>query len=68
MKIVLVSMPTLHFFRWTDQLKSAGHEVYWFDISGMSPNVEKLDWVNQYTNWKLKFNYSGRVLLKKNIP
>jgi glycosyltransferase involved in cell wall biosynthesis len=68
MKIVMVSMPTLHFFRWTDQLKNAGHDVFWFDISGMSPNVEKLNWVNQYTNWKLKFNYPGRTFLKKSFP
>jgi glycosyltransferase involved in cell wall biosynthesis len=68
MKIVLVSMPNLHFFRWTDQLKDSGHEVYWFDISGMSPKVEKINWVQQKVNWKLKINYWGRSFVKKHFP
>ena len=64
----MVSIPTLHFFRWADQLKNSGHDVYWFDISGMSTYVDKLGWVNQYVNWKLKFNYPGRILFKKVFP
>ena len=65
MKIVMVSMPTLHFFRWSEQLKDAGHEVYWFDVTGMSKPVEKISWMNQYVDWKLKWNYPGRSFLKK---
>ena len=44
MKILMVSMPTLHFFRWSNQLKDVGHEVYWFDITGMSVPVAKINW------------------------
>ncbi|MCB4808721.1 glycosyltransferase [Tamlana sp. 62-3] len=68
MKIVMVSIPTLHFFRWTDQLKNTGHEVFWFDITGMSAPVEKLDWVQQRVNWKQKYRYPGRIFLKKRFP
>ncbi|KJD33406.1 glycosyl transferase family 1 [Tamlana nanhaiensis] len=68
MKILMVSIPTLHFFRWADQLKYAGHEVFWFDITGMSAPVEKLNWVEQKVNWKLKYNYPGRIFLKKRFP
>jgi len=61
-------MPTLHFFRWTSQLQDSGHEVYWFDITGMSDKVERIDWISQKVNWKLKWNYPGRSLLKKRYP
>lgn len=68
MKILMVSMPTLHFFRWTNQLKDAGHEIFWFDISGMSGNVDKLDWVQQKVDWKLKYRYLGRFFIKRTFP
>jgi glycosyltransferase involved in cell wall biosynthesis len=61
-------MPTLHFFRWTNQLKDAGHEVFWFDISGMSSFVSRLDWLHQKVDWKLKYRYPGRFFIKKSFP
>lgn len=68
MKILMVSIPSLHFFRWTNQLQDSGHDVYWFDITGMSDKVERLDWVSQKTGWKLKWNYPGRVFIKRKFP
>ena len=68
MKILMVSIPSLHFFSWTSQLQEAGHEVYWFDITGMSSLVAKLDWVQQKVNWKLKYNYLGRFFIKSHFP
>jgi glycosyltransferase involved in cell wall biosynthesis len=64
----MVSMPTLHFFRWTNQLKDSGHEVYWFDITGMSAPVEKISWVHQKNGWKLKWDYPKRTFIKKRFP
>lgn len=64
MKILMVSIPSLHFFRWANQLKDAGHEVYWFDITGMSKPVEKISWINQKVDWKLKWEYPGRIFIK----
>lgn len=68
MKIVLVSIPSLHFFRWTNQLENSGHEVYWFDITGMSPQADRISWVSQKVNWKQKWNYPGRFFLKRMFP
>ena len=64
----MVSMPTLHFFRWTNQLKDSGHEVFWFDVTGMSAFVEKIDWVHQKNGWKLKWDYPKRTFVKKKFP
>ncbi|MDW8849239.1 glycosyltransferase [Flavobacterium sp. MMLR14_040] len=68
MKILMVSIPSLHFFRWTSQLQDSGHEVYWFDITGMSEKSERLNWVSQKVSWKLKWNYPGRLFVKKKFP
>lgn len=68
MKIVMVSIPSLHFFRWVNQLEESGHEVYWFDIAGMSKTIPRIDWVSQKTNWKLKWDYPGRTFIKNRFP
>ncbi len=68
MKILLVSMNSIHFVRWTEQLKDSGNEVYWFDIldNGYS---KKLPWVKQIVGWRQKFpKLKGRYFLKKRIP
>lgn len=64
----MVSIPSLHFFRWVDQLEESGYEVYWFDITGMSKTVPRIDWVNQKTNWKLKWDFLGRTFVKNRFP
>ncbi|MDO5981666.1 glycosyltransferase [Flavivirga spongiicola] len=68
MKILLVSMNSIHFQRWTDQLKDSGHDLYWFHIldGGYS---NKLPWVNQIVDWKQKYpNLKGRIFIKKKFP
>ncbi len=68
MKILLVSMPTLHFFRWTEQLEKSGHEVYWFDIVDGS-STERLPWVHKINGWKQKYpNLKGRYFIKSKLP
>ena len=64
----MVSMPSLHFFRLTEQLRDSGHEVFWFDITGMGGYTKKLSWLEQKTNWKLKCDYKGRSFIKNNFP
>lgn len=66
MKILLVSMNSIHFRRWTSQLKNAGHEVYWFDSLGAGEKVQELDWLEQRTDWRLRVK-KGRYAFKK-IP
>lgn len=68
MKILLVSMSSIHFTRWADQLKYSGHEVYWFNMHGTGYS-NKLSWVNQIVNWKQKYpNLKGRYFVKKRLP
>lgn len=64
----MVSMSSLHFFRWAEQLKDSGHEVYWFDILDGGEQVARIDWVRQIVGWKRKWNYPGRHFIKKKYP
>lgn len=68
MKILLVAIPNHHFFQWTNQLKESGYEVYWFDITDGAGFVEKINWVQQFNGWKLKWNYPFRYRIKKYFP
>lgn len=61
-------MPSIHFFRWTEQLKEAGHEVYWFDITDGGEKVARIGWVHQIVGWKLHWDFPGRHFVKKNFP
>lgn len=64
----MVAMPSLHFFRWTEQLKDSGFEVYWFDIVDGGQKVERLHWVHQIVGWKRRWEYPGRHFIKKHSP
>jgi len=68
MKILLVSMNSIHFRRWSDQLRDSKHDVYWFDIldQGYAPSMS---WMSQVINWKKGFLVKrGRTFLKKKLP
>ncbi|MCF7560317.1 glycosyltransferase family 4 protein [Sabulilitoribacter multivorans] len=68
MKILLVSMPSLHFFRWTEQLENSGHDVYWFDIVDGN-TTSRLPWVKKINGWRLKYpNFKGRYFIKNRLP
>ncbi len=68
MKILMVSMPSLHFYRWTEQLKDAGHDIYWFNITDSGEYVNRMNWIQQKFGWKLKWNYPGRIFIKSKFP
>jgi glycosyltransferase involved in cell wall biosynthesis len=68
MKILMVAIPNHHFFQWVSQLKESGYEVYWFDITDGAGFIEKINWVQQFNGWRLKWNYPFRYKLKKHIP
>ncbi|WP_298556306.1 glycosyltransferase family 4 protein [uncultured Algibacter sp.] len=68
MKILMVSMSSIHFFRWTNQLKDSGHEVYWFDINDGNRKVDAISWVNQIVGWKRIWDFPGRFFIKKRFP
>ncbi|ARN71577.1 glycosyl transferase family 1 [Nonlabens tegetincola] len=63
MKILLVSMNSLHFTRWTNQLRDSGHEVHWFNIRSGAIDPQ-LDFVTQNTNWRYRIK-RGRGWIKK---
>lgn len=51
MKILLLSMHSIHATRWIENLKESGHELYWFDISGKG-KINTLESIIQFTGWK----------------
>lgn len=68
MKILMVSMNSIHFRRWSEQLRDSGHELYWFDIrdQGFAPS---LSYMTQITGWKKGFlKNKGRSFLKQKAP
>lgn len=68
MKILMVSMNSIHFQRWTEQLKDSGHEIHWFNIRD-GGYLDRLSWVNQIVGWKQKFpKLKGRTFIKKRWP
>ncbi|TYB80164.1 glycosyltransferase family 4 protein [Bizionia saleffrena] len=68
MRILMVSMNSIHFQRWTNQLKDSGHDVFWFDIAD-GAKVPSLSWVKTYRGWKHKLpNIKGRYFIKNKLP
>lgn len=64
MKILLVSISSPHFFGWTEQLKDSGHELFWFDVNGSGEHIERINFVDQITNWRYRWDFPGRYRLK----
>lgn len=64
----MLSMFSNHFFRWTEQLKDAGHEIYWLDVFDSNTHVKKIDFANQITGWRQKIKYPGRYTIKNKLP
>jgi len=69
MKILLLSMHSIHATRWIENLKESGYELYWFDITGKG-KIQTLEEVTQITNWKRrKVPYiKGEYWLSKKFP
>ena len=69
MKILFVSMPSIHAVRWIENLKGTSFELYWFDVLGRG-NIETINTLHQFTNWEQrKFPYiKGEYFLSKKCP
>ncbi|WP_426092175.1 glycosyltransferase [Flavobacterium sp. DSR3-2] len=67
MKILFVSMHSIHAIRWIENLKDSPHELYWFDVTS-NGKLDTIAKVHQFTNWKKrKIPYlKGEYLLRKN--
>lgn len=69
MKILFVSMPSVHAIRWIENLKDTSYELYYFDVLGKG-KLETLASVSQFTDWKKrKMPYiKGEYFLSKKHP
>lgn len=71
MKILFVSIPSIHAIRWIENLKDEPHELFWFDILD-SGNIEISDdiKIKKITSWKKrKIKYiRGEYFLRKKVP
>jgi glycosyltransferase involved in cell wall biosynthesis len=69
MKILFVSMPSVHVTRWIENLKDTEHELFWFDILNRG-KLDTLHSVIQFTGWKKrKLSYiKGEYQLQKHFP
>ena len=64
----MVSMFSLHFFRWAEQLKGCGHEVFWIDVYDSNTKIEEISYIQQFVGWRTRWRYPGRYWLKKSWP
>jgi glycosyltransferase involved in cell wall biosynthesis len=69
MKILFVSMPSIHTIRWIDNLINANHELYWFDVLGKG-NLDSNAQLTQFVNWKKRKlpYFKGEHFLQKKVP
>lgn len=69
MKILFISIPSIHAIRWIDNLKDTSYEIYWFDVLGRG-GIETIDKVQQITGWKRRrIPYlKGEHWLRKKLP
>ena len=68
MKILFVSIPSIHAIRWIENLKGEPHELYWFDIMDRGNILISNDIkINKITNWKKrkKKYLKGEYFLQK---
>src|SRR6218665_4182931 len=69
MKILFVSMPSIHFYRWIENLKETDYDFYWFDVLNKGETKE-LGLIPQFTNWKKRKirPLKGEFFLHKKLP
>ena len=69
MKILFISMPSVHVIRWIENLKGSDHELYWFDVLGRG-RLETFDSVCQFTDWQKRkiATVKGEYFLSKKAP
>ena len=69
MRILFISMPSIHVIRWIENLKDTSYEMYWFDVLGRG-RLETIDSVTQFVDWKQRKvpNIKGEYFVKKKAP
>mgnify|MGYP003575642826 CR=1 FL=1 len=69
MKILFISMPSIHVVRWIENLKDTSFELYWYDILNRG-KLETLETVTQYINNSERkiLHLKGKYWLSKKLP
>ena len=69
MKILLISMPSIHIIRWIENLRDSDFELYWFDVLGRG-HLETFDSVKQFIGWEKRKipHIKGEYFLRKKHP
>jgi glycosyltransferase involved in cell wall biosynthesis len=69
MKILFISMPSVHVIRWIENLQDSSYELYWFDVLGRE-KLDTIDSVCQFTDWKKRKvpPLKGEYFLSKKLP
>ncbi len=69
MKILFISMPSVHVIRWIENLQDSSYELFWFDILDRG-KLNTLDRVTQFVNWKKRkvTPIKGEYFLGKKLP
>lgn len=69
MKILFISMLSIHAVRWIENLKETPFQLYWFDVLNRG-KLHTFEDVHQFSNWKKrKLPYiKGEFFLSRNLP
>lgn len=69
MKILFISMPSIHVIRWIENLKDTSFELYWFDVLNRGKLETNLP-IHQIVDWKIRKRKStyGEHFLRKKTP
>ncbi len=69
MKILFISMPSIHAIRWIENLKDTDDELYWFDVTNKG-EIKLLQNATQFTGWKIrkKRHIKGEYRFSKKFP
>lgn len=69
MKLLLVSMPSIHVVRWIENLKDTTIDLYWFDILNRGALQTEVN-LTQITNWhkRKRSPIKGEYWLSKKLP
>jgi glycosyltransferase involved in cell wall biosynthesis len=69
MKILFISMPSVHAIRWIENLEDSSYELYWFDVLDRG-KLETINKVIQFVEWKKRkvSHIKGEYFLSKKLP
>jgi 5'(3')-deoxyribonucleotidase len=69
MKILIVSIPSIHITRWIENLSHSSYELFWFDIREVG-KLKTTSNIIQISDWKRRKlpNIKGEYYIKKSYP